>query len=85
MRTEYQLSSKSTSLLEKTRRLYRWVGTVSFLTAFTWCFLAGIWLDWRWLLTMLLPLFSWCIAQHVLDQLDTELQRRKEEEPECSG
>lgn len=84
MKTEYLISSKSTVLLERTRRLYRWVSTVSFLTAFVWCFLAGIWIDWRWLLTALLPLFSWCIAQRVLDLVNTELQRRKEE-PECSG
>lgn len=80
--TRRKLRTAPDGVLVKTRRLYGWVGRVSYLATFT-CLVLGIWADWRWLPTALLPLFAWVIAHQVDDLVEAELERRRTEASGC--
>lgn len=80
--TQRKLRTAPTPVLERTKRLYGRVGTVAWLVTPT-CLLLGVWVDWRWLVTGLLPLFTWALAHQVTDLIDAELDRRRQDQPPC--
>lgn len=80
--TRRRLRDAPTPVLEGTQQLYRSVGRVSFLAVGA-CLLLGVWVNWRWLPTSLVPLLSWGIAHQVDDLITTELERRRTEADAC--
>lgn len=76
MSTERALHRAPIDVLKKSLTVYDWIGNVTFVT-FPTCLLLGLWVDWRWFPTALLPFTLWCLAHAVSDRIEGELERRR--------
>lgn len=80
--TERMVRRAPDEVLRKALRVYDWVGNVGF-TGTLACVPLGIWHDWRWFPTALLPLAAWVLAHLVTGTIEAELERRHLDVPDC--
>lgn len=73
------LAKWPTRKLRRERRQYNWMGKAAML-AIPVCFLAGLWLDWRFLPTLLLPVVLFAMSVKAVAWLDAELAGRDDTE-----